>query len=76
MVFIKQTYNGMVFCCQNIKVENIKKKLYKAFRENTHIHAPLSGLWDFLFKNGNVLYEFWFIDIFNIVPLTCQLSIN
>ena len=58
MVFIKQTYNGMVFDCQNIKVKNVKKKLYEAFREKAHVHAPLSGLWDFLFKNVNVLYKF------------------
>lgn len=58
MVFIKQTHNGMVFSCQNIKVENIKKKLYEAFREKAHIYPPLSGLWDLLFKNVNVFYEF------------------
>ena len=58
MVSIKQTHIGMVFSCQNIKVENIKKKLHEAFREKAHIHPLLSGLWDFLFKNVNVFYEF------------------
>lgn len=58
MVFIKKTYNGMVFSCQNIKVENVNKETNEAFREKAHIHPPLSGLWDFLFKNVNGLYEF------------------